>query len=230
MKIDLLLSSFDEQYTIVSKESGMNIFEFLLQVFGITDENSCEPLAVASAKLKQMIKTNPDMPDYSNAECLSDVTMLMHTLLTRLHVTGITNGLQYLAEHGTPETLFELKESLLEMQDQSTSEYLTIYKQVCGIAAVDDILPGAYLQDGRLIRCNGSFGKCANYECFAEFGLCYTTSPEDVHKIEPNRIVCANQIYPIYVNRNRMSAEALADVAECIKAKGVNINIPVVSI
>lgn len=230
MKIDQLLSSFDDHFSLVSAESGMNIFEFLLQVFSMTDEKDCEPLAVVSAKLKQMMKTNPNMPNYHNAECLSDATMLMHSLLTRLHVAGIPNGLQYLADHNNPTTLLGLKDALLEIQEESSPEYLAVYKQVYGIKGVNDVLSGVCIQGGRLTAYEGMLSKCANIKSFQELGLCYTTSADDVHALDPNYIVCDNQVYPVFVNKSRFSIESITGGANCIRAEGVNISIPVVSI
>lgn len=231
MKIEQLLLSFDEGYAEIRNSSDISIFEYLFEVFGIVSEKDCSALSVVSAKLKQMLRTRPDMPSYENAEILSDVTTMLNAFITNLHVNGIQNALGYIANFEDPVTLLEAKQAMVRLQEITSSKVLEMYKEVFEIRDIQDFVPVIAFDSGGIQRYAGILGGAANISGYRALGVCYTTSQEDVHEIAPDLVVPAGSVYPLLTKKGDNNPFAQISLqSTSIRAKGVKLDIPILNV
>ena len=230
MKIEQILLTFDETYKECRAANGVSIFEYIFSIFGITNEKDCTALSLAAAKLKQMLKTNEDTPVYEPAELLSDVTTMLYSLITKLHVAGISNALSYILEFEDPVTLQDAKQAMLRLQETTSTELLAVYKEVFDVGQVLDYAPAIVFDDSDFTCYEGILGNAADKDGYNALGICYTTSWDDVHAIAKDIIKTPGTLLPLVAKRGANNPFAkIAESSKAIKSNCIAANIPIYS-
>lgn len=229
MKIEALLRDFDKDYIAVRGTSGMSIFSYILQAFGVSDEARCEALMAVSVKLKELLKSGQQIAVYREAELMSDVTNLMYTIISKLHNLGINKAVKYMNDLEDPTNLADAKESLMALQEMSSPGMVGIFKSLIDFNSPLDYIPLARFENDNLVYHASILGGAVNADGLRSIGICYTTSAEDVKNVAPGYIQSKGKLLPLVIIPNDANpfAAALGDSGG-VRSMSMDISIPVV--
>lgn len=231
MKIQDILETFDSDYMKARQDSGIPLFKYIINTFGVTNEQECTELSVLSVKLKELLKLRPDLPVYHEAELLSDIASMLCAFVARLRTMGIGAPLEYIHSFEDPCTLQEAKDALLNVNELSTVEILEVYKEIYHITPILDFVPVTRFEHGDVRSYNAVLGLAMNEVGLREMGLCYTTSLEEVRELAPNLIMAKGMPLPLLVKSGGNNPFAqVADESHEVRAQSVDMYIPLVKV
>lgn len=206
------------------------MYEFIFEIFGVTNEKDCTALSLAAAKLKQMLKADENSPVYDAAEVLSDILTMMYSLITRLHVAGISCALDFMCLFDKPDTLQDAKEVMLIIQEAATPELLDLYKTAYDIKEIKDYMPSIIFSSSDFTEYDGVLGMAADKRGYDELGICYATSHKDAQLLAPNLIQPPETLLPLVAKKGVNSPfSKIAEESSGIKSNTVPMIIPFVS-